>query len=112
MLKFILSGLYGLKFRNPLFVQFFQLNIIIKSTDTLRDYQLSKSTKILHISNGYLKSTSSTPGLSNNPKLRFKSNITGIFVTDIYRIVGDITGFNADRKPVVHSRYMKSGLSA
>ena len=50
----------------------------IQTGDILRDYQLSKSTKILHISNGYLKSTSSTPGLSNIPKLRFKSNITGI----------------------------------
>jgi len=37
--------------------------------DILRDYQLSKSTKILHISNGYLKPTSGTPGLSNPYKL-------------------------------------------
>ena len=41
----------------------------IQTGDILRDYQLSKSTKILHISNGYLKSTSSTPGLSNLCKL-------------------------------------------
>jgi len=59
----------------------------------LRDYQLSKSTKILHISNGYLKLTSATPGLSNPGNLRFKSNIAEIFVTDIYRIVGDICSF-------------------
>jgi len=59
------------------------------STDTLRDYQLSKSIKLLQISNGYLKLTSGTPGLSNPCNLRFKSNITGIFATDIYR-VGDI----------------------
>jgi len=37
--------------------------------DILRDYQLSKSTKILHISNGYLKLTAATPGLSNLCKL-------------------------------------------
>jgi len=78
----------------------------------LRDYQLSKSTKILHISNGYLKSTSSTPGLSNIPKLRFKSNITGIFVTDIYRFVGGICTKEEPKIVGFDSRYMKSGASA
>jgi len=55
----------------------------------LRNNQLSKSTKLLQIRFEYLKLASSTPGLSNSPKLRFKSNIAGIFATDIYRIVGD-----------------------
>jgi len=68
----------------------------------LRDYQVSKSTKILHISNGYLKLTSATPGLSNPGKLRFKSNITGIFVTDMYRIVGDMTRFSSKEKSVIY----------
>ena len=49
---------------------------------------------------GYLKPTSATPGLSNPCKLRFKSNIAGIFVTDIYRVVGDITSFLTTKKPV------------
>jgi len=44
----------------------------------------------LQIRFGHLKLTSATPGLSNPSKLRFKSNITGIFVTDICRIVGEI----------------------
>ena len=52
---------------------------------------------------GHLKLTSATPGLSNSCKLRFKSNITRIFKTDICRIVGDISGFKMDSKPVVHS---------
>jgi len=51
----------------------------------------------LQIRFGHLKHTSATPGLSNPCKLRFKSNITGIFVTDIYRIVGDTSGFKADK---------------
>jgi hypothetical protein len=42
--------------------------------------------------------------LSNPCKLRFKSNIAGIFVTDICRIVGDTSGFKTDGKPVVHSK--------
>ena len=57
-----------------LWPEMFFADILLKTkypptTDILRDYQLSKSTKILHISNGYLKSTTSTPGVSNNPKL-------------------------------------------
>ncbi len=42
----------------------------------------------LQIRFGHLKLTSATPGLSNHCKLRFKSNIAGIFKIDIYRIVG------------------------
>jgi len=30
----------------------------------------------------------------------------------ILQIIGDTSGFKTDKKPVVHSRYMKSGLSA
>jgi hypothetical protein len=41
----------------------------------------------------YLKLTSATPGLSNPYELRFKSNMAGIFATDIYRIVGDTVTF-------------------
>jgi len=55
----------------------------------------------LHISNGYLKPTSATPGLSNPCKLRFKTNIAGIFVSDMYRIVGGTSGFKTDKKPEV-----------
>jgi len=80
----------------------------IQTGDILRDSKLSKSMKLLQISNGYLKLTSVTPGLSNPCKLRFKSNITGIFVTDIYRIVGGTSGFKTDKKPEVHSRYYRS----
>jgi len=57
----------------------------------------------LQIRFGYLKDTSVTSGLSNPCKLRFKSNITGIFVTDIYRIVGGIKGFITVKKPVLYS---------
>ena len=74
-------------------------------TDILRIFKLSTIMDFLQIRFGYLKLTSATPGLSNPCKLRFKSNIAGIFVTDIYRIVGDTSGFKADSKPVVHSRY-------
>ena len=41
----------------------------------------------------HLKHTSATPGLSNPCKLRFKSNIAGIFKIVICRIVGDIRMF-------------------
>ncbi len=58
--------------------------------DILRLFKLSNAMDFLQIRFGHLKLTSATPGLSNPCKLRFKSNITGIFVTDIYRIVGDI----------------------
>ena len=57
----------------------------------------------LQIRFGHLKPTSATPGLSNPCKLRFKSNITGIFATDIYRVVGDTSCFKMDSKPVEHS---------
>ena len=39
---------------------------------------------------GHLKLTSATPGFSNPCKLRFKSNIAGIFKIDICRIGRDI----------------------
>jgi len=52
----------------------------------------------LQIRFGYLKLTWATPGLSNLCKLLFKSNIAGIFKIDIYRIVGDTSGFKADKK--------------
>jgi len=56
----------------------------------LRDSKLSNVMDFLQIRFGYLKLTSAKPDLSNPSKLRFKSNITGIFVTDIYRVVGDM----------------------
>jgi len=71
----------------------------------LRLLKLSNVMGFLQIRFGYLKLTSATPGLSNPCKLRFKSNIAGIFVTDIYRIVGGTSGFKTDKKPEVHSRY-------
>jgi hypothetical protein len=82
-------------------------NIIKKKADgdILKMFNLSNVMDFLQIRFRHLKLTSAAPGLSNTPKLQFKSNITGIFVTDMYRIVGAITGFKADRKPVVHSRY-------
>jgi len=49
----------------------------------------------LQIKFGQLKLTSGTPGLSNPCNLRFKSNITGIYKTDIYRFVGDVWEFKA-----------------
>jgi len=55
----------------------------------LRIFNLSKVIKFLQILFGYLKLTSATPGLSKPCKLRFKSNIAGKFVTDIYRFVGE-----------------------
>ena len=78
---------------------------VSKITDTLRIFTLPNVMDCVQIRFGYLKLTSATPGLSYPCKLRFKQNIAGIFVTDIYRIVGDTSGFKADRKPVVHSRY-------
>ena len=51
----------------------------------------------LQIRFGHLKLTSATPGLSNPCKLRFKSNIAGAFVSDIYRVVGDTSGFKIDK---------------
>ncbi len=71
----------------------------IQTGDLLRDSKLSNAKDFLQIRFGYLKLTSATPGLSNTPKLRFKSNIAGIFVTDIYRIVGDTKGCRAENKP-------------
>jgi len=47
----------------------------------------------LQIRFGHLKLTSATPGLSNPCKLRFKSNIMGVFEIDICRIFGDTSGF-------------------
>jgi hypothetical protein len=64
--------------------------------DKLRIFKLSNATDFLQIRFGYMKLISAAPGLSNMPKLRFISNITGIFVTDIYRFVGDTSGFNAE----------------
>jgi len=56
----------------------------------LRLFKLSNVIDFLQISFGHLKLTSATPGLSNFCKLRFHSNIAGIFKTDICRIVGDV----------------------
>jgi len=50
--------------------------------------------KLVQIIFGHLKLTSATLGLSNPCKLRFKSNITGIYKTDIYRVVGDVKYYN------------------
>jgi hypothetical protein len=44
--------------------------------------------------------------------MKQKSNIAGILSIDIYRTVGDTPGLKTGGKPVVHSRYMQSGLSA
>ena len=54
---------------------------------------------------GYLKLTSAMPGLSNPCKLRFKSNITEIFVTDICRIVGDTWIFEGAQLLQIYSLF-------
>ncbi len=64
----------------------------------------------LQIRFGHLKLTSATPGLSNPCKLRFKSNITGIFKIDICRVVGGTSGFKSDREPVVNSSICNSAF--
>ncbi len=69
--------------------------------DILRLFKLSNAMDFLQIRFGHLKLTSATPGLSNPCKLRFKSNITGIFVTDIYRIVGVIAGLAKDGETTI-----------
>ena len=56
-------------------------------------FKLSNVMDFLQIRFGHLKLTSSTPGLSNPCKLRFNSNISAIFATDICRFVGDIKLF-------------------
>ena len=55
----------------------------------------------LQIRFGYLKLTSATPGLSNTPKLRFKSNIQKNFVVDIYRYVGVSAGLSDTKTAVI-----------
>ena len=60
----------------------------------LRDSKLSNEMNFLQIRFGHLKLASVTPGLSNSCKLRFKSNIAGIYKIDIYCVVEDITRFD------------------
>ena len=55
----------------------------------LRDSKLSNAMNFLQIRFGHLKLASVTPGLSNSCKLRFKSNIAGIYKIDIYCVVED-----------------------
>jgi len=100
------------------------LNWVARLTDILPIFQLYpllwyierlatiERNGFLQIRSEHLQLTSPTPGLSNPCKLRFKSNITGIFKIDICRVVGDTSGFKTDNKLVVIAESTTTDLKA
>jgi len=74
-----------------------------------RLFNLSNVMDFLQIRFGHLKLTSATPGLSNPCKLRFKSNIAGIFKIDICRVVGVICNF--ERTDLLQIHRYRYGLN-